>query len=77
MHLSPKDLKNAYKIIENACQQAGISILDACNAAGVNRSIPERWKTENPKTLNIFAKLIEAIAKEGAKREKQAQKKKA
>lgn len=53
-----KDPVNELKIKAAA---AGTNITAACNRAGVDRSIPERWKKNVPKAFVAYAKIEQAI----------------
>jgi len=55
------DLSNIYGSLKAMCEEAGTDLTQVCREAGIDRSIPERWKDKNPKTLEIVVKLIQAI----------------
>lgn len=54
-------MKNPYSEIEEKARQAGVSVSAACKRAGVDRSVPERWKKNVPKSLVTYAGILEAI----------------
>lgn len=51
-----------YERINALCAQNGLSINEVCRAADVDRSILERWKKAEPKTLRILRAIEDAIA---------------
>lgn len=54
-----------YQDIKTKCENLGVSISHVCREAGVDRSILERWKNEEPKTLktlNAINDTLEGIA---------------
>jgi hypothetical protein len=55
------DHSKIYESLEALCAEHNTNLTEACRNAGINRSIPERWKESNPKTLNILAALIQSI----------------
>ncbi len=60
--------ENIYQSLQDLCTEAGTNITQICRDADVNRSILQSWKNENPKTLQILARLLAAIeAKKGQK----------
>lgn len=62
------DYSNIYQSLQDLCTAAGTNITQICRDADVNRSILQSWKNENPKTLQILARLLAAIdAKKGEK----------
>lgn len=40
---------------------SGVSLSAACKKAGVDRSIPERWKKNVPKSFITYANIMQAI----------------
>lgn len=50
------------------CAAAGTNITAVCEAAGVSRSVIERWKIKPPKSIQI----LDALETELAKREQSA-----
>lgn len=56
-----KDLENIFDFLEAKCKAAGTNLTQVCRQANVERSGLERWKKENPKTLNTVAELIKVI----------------
>lgn len=63
------DYKNIYAKLVAKCEEAGTDITKVCRDAGVDRSIVERWKDKDPKTIVILAQLEKAIAKAKKKRD--------
>lgn len=51
----------AYDRIKTKCASLGVSISEVCRMAGVDRSILERWKTQNPKSINTLNAINAAI----------------
>jgi hypothetical protein len=59
--MKTEQLANIYETLKRKCKRAGTDLTQVCRDAGIDRSIPERWKKENPKTLDIVVKLLQAI----------------
>lgn len=49
--------------IKTKCAAAGSNLTEICALAGVHRSVPERWKTNEPKTRRVVNKLYLALDK--------------
>lgn len=47
--------------LDTAAKNAGTNLTEVCRLANVDRSVVERWKGKNPKSLDIFNRLIAAI----------------
>jgi DNA-binding transcriptional regulator YiaG len=54
--------------LKDACERAGINLSVACREAGVSRSTVERWKTDEPKTVQELRKLLKVINKHERKK---------
>lgn len=50
-------MENIVTSLKIRCAKAGISLSKLCNEAGIDRSVVERWKKEEPKTLQTLRKL--------------------
>lgn len=50
-----------YIALKNKCDELGITISQLCRRADVDRSIPERWKAKDPKTLETLDALNKAL----------------
>ena len=50
-----------YNHLQKLCTQAGTNLAQICRDANLDRSVLERWKKEEPKTLIILASLLKAI----------------
>lgn len=50
-----------YTSLKTQCAEAGISISKLCKEADVNRSILERWKRSEPKSIKTYNTLLEAL----------------
>jgi ribosome-binding protein aMBF1 (putative translation factor) len=50
-----------YRSLKTQCGNAGISISKLCKEARVNRSILERWKRSEPKSIKTYNALLEAL----------------
>jgi len=64
---SEKQKPTAYESIKSRCDEAGIKISAVCRKAGVDRSVLERWKPSDPKSiqnLNAFNDAIDELIKE-------------
>ena len=57
--------KNAYSHLNEMCKTKGVSLHSVCLEAKVNRSLLEKWKRKNPKTIEIYFALLEAVARMG------------
>lgn len=49
--------------LEAAAKAAGSNLSEVCRVANVDRSVLERWKAKNPKSLDIVNSLRAAIEK--------------
>ncbi len=62
--------ENIARSLEIECAKAGTNITEVCRIAGVQRSTVQRWKEEDPKTIQVVRRLMEIIeqkAKENGK----------
>lgn len=50
-----------YASLKAECEQAGLQLGTVCREAGVDRSLMERWKKKDPKTIEVLNSLREAI----------------
>lgn len=50
-----------YASIKSECDAAGIPLSILCREAGIDRSIIERWKKKDPKTIQIVNSLRDAM----------------
>ena len=60
------EVGKTYQEIKNRCESLNVSISLVCREAGVDRSIIERWKSKDPKsidTLNAINKAFEKLEK--------------
>lgn len=60
---SSLDLKNIFDYLKAECENAGTNISELCLEAKVNRQNIEKWKGNNPKTLDTLALLLGALEK--------------
>lgn len=58
-----KQDETTFEYLKRRCEAAGTNLTEVCSEAGVDRSIPERWKNKEPKSLEILASLETVIAK--------------
>jgi len=54
-------MENIYTELEAAAKAKGTNLTQICRAAGVARSVPARWKDNEPKTITILRRLKKAI----------------
>lgn len=54
-------MKNIVDELKVKAAAAGTNLTAACERAGVDRSIPERWKKNIPKSFVAYAKIEQAI----------------
>lgn len=64
------DFSDIYNNLNAACIEAGTTLTEVCRQAKVNRSTPERWKTDPPKTLVMISKMLAEIEKAKKKKGK-------
>ena len=55
--------KSVFEEIKTKCEKLGISLSKLCRDASVDRSILERWKLSNPKSIETLNKLNEQLKK--------------
>lgn len=53
--------ETTYQRIKRLADAKGLSLLEVCDAAEVDRSTVEKWKPEEPKTVRIIKSLEAAI----------------
>ena len=61
MDIKINDIANIFPFLEQKCKEKGLSLTEVCRDANVERSGLERWKKENPKTLNSVADILTSI----------------
>lgn len=54
-------MKNPIEELKIKAAAAGTNLTAACTKAGVDRSVPERWKKNVPKAFVNYAKIDQAI----------------
>lgn len=54
-------MENIYAELESAAKAKGTNLTKICRAANVARSVPARWKDNEPKTITLYRKLKKAI----------------
>lgn len=59
--LSTGKMENTFNYLKSECEKLGVSLSEVCRRAGVDRSVIERWKKKEPKTVQILRRLEEAI----------------
>jgi transcriptional regulator with XRE-family HTH domain len=59
--------ENTYDRIKRLADAKGLSLLEVCEAAGVDRSTVERWKGRETKTVTVIQSLEAAIDRLPAK----------
>lgn len=69
--------KDALAGIEAGAKEAGSSVTEICREAGISRTTPDRWKENPPITIELVAKMQDAVNRKlkKAARKKAAQKK--
>lgn len=50
-----------YASLKSECDAAGIQLGTVCREAGIDRSIMERWKKKDPKTIQVVNALRDAL----------------
>lgn len=55
-------MDNIYDEINAACKAAGTNLTKVCREANVDRSTLTRWKTEDPKSIRIYRRLLATIS---------------
>jgi len=61
---------NIVQSLKTKAAAAGTNLTEVCRVAGISRQTVERWKDEEPKTLQIIRKLeatIETLKKKNAR----------
>jgi predicted transcriptional regulator len=56
----PNDI---YSSLKSECDSLGISISKLCREADVDRSVLERWRRSDPKSIKTYNALLEALEK--------------
>lgn len=69
--------KDALAGIEAGAKEAGSSVTEICRETGISRTTPDRWKENPPITIELVAKIQDAVNRKlkKAARKKAAQKK--
>lgn len=69
--------KDALASIEAGAKEAGSSITEICRETGISRTTPDRWKENPPITIELVAKMQDAVNRKlkTAARKKAAQEK--
>jgi len=69
--------KDALAGIEAGAKEAGSSITEICRETGISRTTPDRWKENPPITIELVAKMQDAVNRKlkTAARKKAAQEK--
>lgn len=69
--------KDALAGIEAGAKEAGSSVTEICRETGISRTTPDRWKENPPITIELVAKMQDAVNRKRKKaaRKKAAQKK--
>ena len=69
----PTNEGRAYKELDAAARQAGTNLAEVCRRYGIARSQLQYWKDKDPRSLEIYFGLKEAIKKiEAENKEKPA-----
>lgn len=50
-----------YSSLKAECDAAGIPLGTVCREAGIDRSLMERWKKKDPKTIEVLNSLRDAL----------------
>lgn len=69
--------KDALAGIEAGAKEAGSSITEICRETGISRTTPDRWKENPPITIELVARMQDAVNRKlkKAARKKAAQEK--
>lgn len=69
--------KDALAGVEAGAKEAGSSITEICRETGISRTTPDRWKENPPITIELVAKMQDAVNRKlkTAARKKAAQEK--
>jgi len=59
--MSDSKKSSAYAEIEKRAKHIGVKLSEVCRKAGVDRSILERWKKEDPKSITTLNALNNAL----------------
>lgn len=52
-----------YTSLKTQCDALGISLSKLCREADVDRSVIERWRRSEPKSIRTYNALVEALEK--------------
>lgn len=52
-----------YTSLKSQCDALGISLSKLCREADVDRSVIERWRRSEPKSIRTYNALVEALEK--------------
>jgi transcriptional regulator with XRE-family HTH domain len=61
METSVNITQSTYSSLKSECEAAGISLSQLCREADVDRSVVERWKEKDPKSIQTLNTLREAL----------------
>lgn len=53
--------KDALAGIEAGAKEAGSSVTEICRETGISRTTPDRWKENPPITIELVAKMQDAV----------------
>lgn len=59
--VTSKSMGTTYRRLQERCNKLGIPMSRMFKEANMNRTIVDRWKFKEPKTLEIHGKLIDAL----------------
>ena len=65
-----ENMTSTYERLKEAAEAAGSTLSEVCRKANVDRSVIERWKVKEPKTigtLNALHKAIKEVADKNGK----------
>ena len=55
--------------IESGAKAAGSSITEICKETKISRTTPDRWKANTPNTVQLIARMQDAVARKKAERD--------
>lgn len=64
-------MDNLFISLDAQCKRAGTNLTRMCHKAGISRSTITRWRSQEPKTVRLYRKLIATIEAEAAANQKQ------
>lgn len=56
-------MPNIVEQLKQECKDAGTNLSEVCRSQGVDRSILERWKLKEPRSLQILNSIRDGIEK--------------